>query len=322
MSASEVFVGKRWGTPWNAAAASSLEDISKDLVIIRRGRLPADSEPFFSRSLSEDNFYKALDHPQFCRLIEAGIFENAVLVATEYAAGESLADLLRSSRRTGLPWEVAAFIAHELCAILEYAHAKQDADENNWGLVLSRGGLSLFDVFIDHLGGIRIADVGLASLNMMSPEPTGFCGPKVLLVSAFSPEAIQGKVVDSRGDIFCVGAVAWELVTGEMPFRGDTEFESLEKLAQATVESPSARCPDIPKALEITIMKAMSKAPNERHESASDLKRNLGALIDRNRARRQLAELMHSLFSEDREQSQAEMRRWIAQASEVGAARD
>lgn len=306
-AAGEIFIGKRPGAePVDVGQPSSVEELARELLIIRRGLVRMDSSPYLQLRLSEMGIFKQLSHPLVCPFVEAGECEGAPVIVSKYLLGKTLLDLMGHYRRQQrpLPWMVATFIAHELCIVLEYLHDKGD-QSGSWNVVLSKLGLSPADIFIDYSGQVRVANIGLRLGQL--PEGWGILDHTPLFLS---PEAVMGQVPSPSADIFCAGSLLWELVTGQKIFAGQTDFETLMNIKNVVLQPATDLNPEVPQQLEDVIVKALAKEPSARHARACDLRRELAELADLDAAKDELATIMNSIFSEARDRAHAKMQRW------------
>ncbi len=322
----ECFIGRRvQNTPDIAQSPpssspsppSSPVSAAEELLIIHRGLVRIGDNAPLTLALSEMELFKRLTHPGICALVEVDRYEDVPVIVSEYVRGKWLTRLLQHCRRQQrpLPWTVATFVVHELCTILEYLHAKQDDDVGPWKLVLSRkGGFSPDNILIDYSGQVHLANIGLrdypAGLDLL-PEGTALFEHRRRL---YAPETVMGKVPEQSADIFCAGWLLWELLTGQNPFRGQTEFEMLTNIKDMAVPPASTHnreiSPEIAIALDAVVAKALSKAPGDRHEHVSDLKRDLADITAMDDAKDELMGLMGQIFAEDRARTDDQIQRW------------
>ncbi len=224
-----------------------------------------DAEEFRQRFLREAQAAGILSHPGIVAVHDAGVDEASGLsfIALEYVEGKSLKDLMRSGRTFTFS-EVAALGA-ALAAALDYAHAKG---------VIHRD-IKPANILVTTEGTVKITDFGVARLETSNLTATGqFIGTP----SYMSPEQVTGGRLDGRSDLFSLGVVLFELVTGKRPYAGNSLTEVAYKIVHEAPPIPSQVRPGVPPAYNPILLKLMNKEPDRRYQRGSDVMRALDAL--------------------------------------------
>ncbi len=210
------------------------------------------------RFLAEIKTTAALQHPHILPLFDSGQADGLLYYVMPLVSGESLR--ARLDRETQLPLDEAVHIACAVADALEHAHARgvvhRDIKPEN--LLLQDGHALVADfgiaLAVQSAGGGRLTQTGLSlgTPQYMAPE-----------------QAMGERVVDRRADVFAMGAVLYEMLTGEPPFTGPSAQAIVAKVLTAEPQRPSALRPTIPPALEAALLKALQKLPADRHASAA-----------------------------------------------------
>ena len=216
-----------------------------------------DDETFQARFLREARLAAGLSHPNLVAVYDAGEERGVPYIVMEYVEGETLAQRMR---QTGpLSPDRAVAILLQVCAGLEHAHAS--------GLI--HRDIKPQNLLVRHDGVVKIADFGIAR----TLQATQLTQPGTVLGTAayLAPEQAAGQPVTAAADIYSLGAVAYELLTGRTPY----EFESLADLA-VKQRQPPAPIAGAPPALARAVLRALAFKPEDRPESASAFARELG----------------------------------------------
>jgi serine/threonine-protein kinase len=240
-------------------------------VKVLRHELSSDAEAV-ARFHREARSASRLDHEHIIRVTDFGQSDDALLfLVMELLDGESLAELLH--REAPLPWRRAVAITREVLSGLSHAHEQgivhRDLKPEN--IVLARRGKSSRPV-------VKVLDFGLAKLvheapglsEHMSLTRTGvvFGTPEYM-----SPEQAEGGAIDPRTDLYALGVILYQMVTGEVPFSAPTVLALIAKTVQDPPEPPSARMRggELPPALEALILRCLEKSPAQRPQNAEEV---------------------------------------------------
>ncbi|MBQ4334292.1 MAG: serine/threonine protein kinase, partial [Myxococcaceae bacterium] len=258
----EIFLAKRVGAEGDERR-----------VAIKR-ILPAMAEdPDFTRMfLDEARICVQLNHPNIVRFSDLGMHDGTCFIAMEYVAGKDLRSLMEHQASVGQPMPVAQaiFIASRLLSGLDYAHRSTGVDGRPLGII--HRDVSPQNVLISYAGDIKLIDFGIAKAATNSQRTqAGFLKGKI---GYMSPEQIVGSV-DRRADLFAVGIILFELLTGQRLFTGPTDFAVLAKIRSAEVPSLCELNPAIPPELEAIVLRALKADPDERYQWCSDLEADL-----------------------------------------------
>ncbi|HLI55049.1 MAG TPA: Stk1 family PASTA domain-containing Ser/Thr kinase [Acidimicrobiales bacterium] len=219
-------------------------------------------QSFVERFRREAKAAANLSHPNIVSVYDWGQGDSTYYIVMEYVDGPTLSQLLRSGP---LEPERAAAIAADVAAALEFAHRRgvihRDVKPGN--------------VLIDERGNVKVADFGIARAAGTSDNLTQ-TGSVMGTATYFSPEQAQGYAVDPRSDVYSLGVVLYEMVTGQPPFSGDNPVSIAYKHVKEAPVRPSLVNPAVPAALDAVIMKALAKDPAERYQSAEALRSDLG----------------------------------------------
>jgi TonB family protein len=191
--------------------------------------------------------------------------------------GRDLRAILHTARdvSTPMPVPLAIYVASKLASALDYAHRRRDPGGKELAIV--HRDVSPQNILISYEGEIKLCDFGIA--KAASKASTTQSGALKGKLQYMSPEQAWGRPMDHRTDLFSLGAVLFEMLTGEKLFRGDSDLNLLEKVRAAEVPVPSSLNPEIPKSLDAILGKALAREPDERYGSASDLLRDLEAVL-------------------------------------------
>lgn len=259
-------------------------------------------EEFVSMFINEAKIAAQLTHTNIAQIFDLGKIEDSYYIAMEYVWGKDLKAVLKKGKEKKLPvsMEHALQIVSKACAALDYAHKKKDLKGNELNLI--HRDVSPQNILVSYDGDVKLVDFGIAkAASKTSDTRTGVLKGKIAYMS---PEQAWGRPIDRRSDIFSLGIVLYELLTGEMLFKGDTDLNTLEKVREAKVIPPAKLNKEIPKEIENILLKALAKEPQERYQSASDMQNDLETYIHANKTMAgtlNLQNYMQTLFKEEME---------------------
>jgi TonB family protein len=259
------------------ARMSGVDGFQKIVAIKKILPHMAASEDFITMFADEAKLAAQLNHPNIIHIYDLGKVDNSYYIAMEYVEGRDLRSILKTGAEHGLPLpaELALFIASKLAAALDYAHRRKDYEGRDMSLV--HRDVSPQNVLISYEGDIKLCDFGIAKAASKSSQTQ--IGALKGKLQYMSPEQASGKTVDRRSDIFSLGSVLYEMLTGEKLFAGDSDLTILEQVRTAKVEPPSVKNPDIPKKVDSIVLKALGRDAEDRYQNASDFQRDLESVL-------------------------------------------
>ncbi|HEY4898214.1 MAG TPA: protein kinase, partial [Candidatus Nanopelagicaceae bacterium] len=222
----------------------------------------ANDEEFVNRFIREAKAIAALSHPNIVSIQDQGWNEGgtpAVFIVMEYIDGFTLRDLL-IERGPLSPDELLRYMIPVVSAL---------AQAHNLGI--NHRDLKPENILISHDGRIKIADFGLARGGLLGNTMTVESSVVLGSVSYLSPEQVERGVSDARSDIYSLGVVLFELLTGRKPYDGDTPIQIAFKHVNERVPVPSTIRPGIPASLDAVILKATSPNPDQRQRNGAEL---------------------------------------------------
>jgi len=220
---------------------------------------------FVARFRREAQAAARLNQQNIVGVYDTGADDGTQYIVMEFIEGQTLGEFMATGRR---PTPVqSAEIAQKICSAIAAAHAQG---------VIHRD-IKPGNVMITRDGVIKVMDFGIA--RVLGPETAPQTSAVLGTASYLSPEQAQGGPVDARTDIYSLGAVLYELLTGRPPFTGDSPVAVAYKQVNETPAVPSSLNPDVPARLDAVVMKALSKNPSNRYQTADEFSSDLARVI-------------------------------------------
>jgi len=261
----------------------------------------AEEPEFLAMFLDEARLAARLHHPNVVQTNEVGEALGNYFIAMEYLDGQPFNRVCYRARKmaaSGLCVEACSTIVVEALAGLHYAHELRDYGDKPLGVV--HRDASPHNIFVTYNGQVKVVDFGIAKAASRSAETrTGTLKGKI---GYMAPEQARCEAVDRRADVFSMGVVLWEAITGTRLWQDANEFQIIDRLSSgAPLPTVRSRRPDAPMELEAICGRALAIDPAERYATAADMRGELLAFLDtggRRRASReeigrQIAELFH-----------------------------
>lgn len=255
------------------AESEGLQGFRKQVAIKRVLPHLSEKKKFISMFLDEARLSAHLSHSNCVQVFDIGVGDAAYFIVMEFVDGANLKAIVEYLKKQGkeFPASLAVYIALEICKGLAYAHELRDPQGNDLHIV--HRDMSPPNVLITKFGEVKIVDFGLAKANsQLEKSEPGIIKGKF---SYLSPEAALGQEVDHRTDIFAVGIILWELLTGQRLFLGETDFQTVKKVQQAVVPPVRQFNSKVGPELEKMVMHALAKEPAQRYQTARDFGREL-----------------------------------------------
>jgi tRNA A-37 threonylcarbamoyl transferase component Bud32 len=216
-------------------------------------------ENFTARFVLEAKAAASLDHENIVRVIDFGLEDGCYQMVLEYVEGESLSDIMQRWRP--IKCDLALAVVRQICLGLEHAHAKgivhRDIKPGN--IMLTRKGVA------------KITDFGLAKLTQAATSQTA--ANSILGTPLYmSPEQAFGESVDHRSDLFSLGTVLYELLTGKQPFASENYMGVIQNIINKEIPAVQRQNPDVPDEVAAIVDKALNKNREHRYQSAGELR--------------------------------------------------
>jgi tetratricopeptide (TPR) repeat protein len=243
------------------------ERLDRDVVIalLKTDQLSVDGT---SRLIREAQAMARLgSHPNIVTVYDIGDEDGRPFIVSQYVEGGSLEDILRSSEKRPLPFKQIQQIAIQICQALAYCHT----------LGIIHRDLKPGNVWLTQDGTAKLGDFGLAAgadFTLMTMK-----GALLGTVGYMPPELLLGQQAEPRSDLYSLGVMLYELVTGRLPFLGDQFVAIISQHINSPPVAPSWHNPEIPQAFETLILRLLAKTPDERPENADAVAKILGSSV-------------------------------------------
>lgn len=278
------------------------EGFEKEVAVKRiRPELAVDGE-FVRMFVAEARLASRLSHPNLVQIFDFDRHEDTFYLAMEFVAGRSLWEIRHAARAAmrSMSPVMAAHICCEVARGLHYAHRATDGGQP---MRLVHRDVTPHNVLVSYAGAVKLADFGIAKQGNAHTVPGMLKGKFAYM----SPEQARGESLDARSDVFSLGIVLWELLTGGRLFEADSDV-ALLRAVQSSVIAPAARLnPEVPQALSEIVGKALQRDLSARYASAQEFERALARFL-----------LTHTRDVDDTDVA-GYLRLLFAEASSVGA---
>src|SRR6266540_2208560 len=232
------------------------EELGRRVAIKILNERHANDEQFVERFRREAKNAAGLSHPNIVSIYDRGEAEGTYYIAMEYLDGRSLKELVVA--RGPLPIGDAIAFTREVLSALRFAHRK--------GVV--HRDIKPHNVMADADGRLKVTDFGIARAGASQMTEAGSI---IGTAQYLSPEQARGAAVDQRSDLYSVGIVLYELLTGTVPFNGETPVEIAMRHLSDTPQPPSIKRPEIPPDLDMIVLRALAKNPDDRFQTAVEM---------------------------------------------------
>jgi serine/threonine-protein kinase len=219
--------------------------------------------------IGEAKLVADLVHENIVQVYHLGKIDNTYYIALEFVEGINLEQFIQDhkARKLALPIELGAFIISRVCRGLEYAHNKRGRDGQNLGIV--HRDVSPKNIMINYEGVVKLTDFGIAKARVVMEQQEG----EVLMgkVEYMSPEQARYEPTDRRSDLFSLGIVMYELLTGYHIFELEDIYQTLENVKLKRVPHPREFRPELPDMLCEILMRSLERDLSRRYQTAGEM---------------------------------------------------
>nr|WP_305071143.1 serine/threonine protein kinase [Myxococcus sp. RHSTA-1-4] len=250
------------------------EGFEKEVVIKRVRAFLASDPEFVGMFIAEARLASRLNHANVVQIFDFDKHEDTYYLAMEYVRGCSLWELRKKCKELmePVPPVLVAHIGAEVARGLHYAHRLK---VNGQPLDLVHRDVTPHNVLLSFDGAVKLTDFGIAKAGNKLTQPGVLKGKFAYM----SPEQARGEAVDARTDIFALGVVLWEMLTGGRLFDGDSEVAVLRAVQQSAIPPPARLNPDVPADLDAAVVRALDRDPGARFQTAGELERALAQCV-------------------------------------------
>lgn len=235
-------------------------------------------EELLSMFRLEGRIMTLLDHPNVVKVTGTGDDQGGLpYIVMEYLAGDHLGVLLRASKkhRTPMSPSLIARIGIQVANGLAYVH--DATDRKGKPLDLVHRDVSPQNIFLCYDGRVKLLDFGVAHTSRRGVSTdSGLLKGKL---NYMSPEQIRGERFDGRSDIFALGIVMWQMITGRSLFHSEIDYNIMKMITEEPIPSPRDERPEVPKALDAIVMRCLERSPKNRFQSAGELRKALSHFL-------------------------------------------
>lgn len=259
------------------AESAGLEGFKKTVAIKRVLPHLSEKKQFIGMFLDEARLSAHLSHSNCVQVFDIGVGDNTYFIVMEFVDGSDLKAVVEhlEAKRQRVPISAAIHICCRICEGLAYAHEARDERGRLLGIV--HRDISPPNVLITRHGEVKVVDFGLAKANsQLEHSQPGIIKGKF---GYLSPEAALGESVDLRTDIFAVGIILWELLTGRRLFFGESDLATVRLVQTAKIPDIKKFNPEVTAELETVLAKALARDPSDRYQSARDLATDLTKIL-------------------------------------------
>jgi eukaryotic-like serine/threonine-protein kinase len=281
------------------SVAHGLEGFQRVFVIKRILKEKCATPEFVEMFVNEARLSALLNHPNIVQIYDFGQISGSYFLAMEHLRGKDLLSVLRQLRVNGTKMapEVAAYIAQQVAHGLDYAHTLTHAGKN---LRIVHRDVSPSNIMLLRAGGVKLLDFGIAkaAMEIRSEAETTQAGLVKGKLSYVSPEQIRGaQDIDGRSDVFALGVVLWECLTGRRLFFDRNDFQTMRNVLERPVPPPSTQRAEVPAALDFVVLRALEREPKRRYPDAKTMADELEAVLQEARfAPRAMTRMLDELF--------------------------
>jgi eukaryotic-like serine/threonine-protein kinase len=236
------------------------EELGRRVAIKILNDKHANDEQFVERFRREAKNAAGLSHPNIVSIYDRGEAEGTYYIAMEYLDGRSLKEIVVA--RGPLPIGDAIEATRQVLTALRFAHRK--------GVV--HRDIKPHNVMADADGRLKVTDFGIARAGVSQMTEAGSI---IGTAQYLSPEQARGAAVDQRSDLYSIGVVLYEMLTGQVPFTGESPVEIAMKHLSDTPRPPSLLRPEIPPDLDMVVLRALAKNPEDRFQTAEEMDADL-----------------------------------------------
>jgi serine/threonine-protein kinase len=247
-------------------------------VVIKRIHPDYSDDPeFVSMFVAEARILGLLHHANVVQVYDFGEADDNLFLVLEFVDGPSIGKVMKrlvGAKRT-MPPAIAAFFACEVCRALDYVHTLRDGDGATLDII--HRDVTPSNIALTSTGGVKLLDFGVAKYGRSGVRTRA---RRVKGKPAYlAPEAVEGKAIDARVDIFSLGVVLHEMLTLKNLFAGDDDLITIRKTLTMPIDPPSRDRVDVPPALDAIVLKALSRDLAGRYATASDMAHDLHEVV-------------------------------------------
>jgi serine/threonine protein kinase len=251
------------------ARGASSASVERYCVLKRILRERANDAQFVQMFLDEARLAAQLQHPNIASVYDIGMLGESYFFTMEYVHGETVRSLLQRAheRHRALPLACVLTIIAGAAAGLHHAHERNANDGQPLGIV--HRDVSPSNLMVSFEGNTKLVDFGVAKAANRSVETKS--GTVKGKISYLSPEQCRGVRVDRRSDLFSLGIVMWEMLTGKRLYRRASDFDNMTAIVQEPAPRPTLHRPDVPRAVEDIVLRLLRKSVDDRFQSAAEV---------------------------------------------------